>query len=212
MNYIYDVVLNFQKEYYDFYDWNKNDNIYHMRKIPIIKIDNKQLLDIKNNIVKFNEDTLKYFNVKAERFKQNSIAKIKYTIIIGNEYEAIAIKLNKDGVVHLKSSLLPDEQDDVVEILKFQRETKLNYQIIKKSKINPFKTRFETEHEQFIHKELDEIYRQKNIQKLNYLCLECFNAPETNINRAYEKLKKEINKTNDNFQKIYNIFKIIKQK
>ena len=212
MNYIYDVVLNFQKEYYDFYDWNKNDNIYHMRKIPIIKIDNKQLLDIKNNIVKFNEDTLKYFNVKAERFKQNSIAKIKYTIIIGNEYEAIAIKLNKDGIVHLKSSLLPDEQDDVVEILRFQRETKLNYQIIKKSKINPFKTRFETEHEQFIHKELDEIYRQKNIQKLNYLCLECFNAPETNINRAYEKLKKEINKTNDNFQKIYNIFKIIKQK
>ena len=212
MNYIYDVVLNFQKEYYDFYDWNKNDNIYHMRKIPIIKIDNKQLLDIKNNIVKFNEDTLKYFNVKAERFKQNSIAKIKYTIIIGNEYEAIAIKLNKDGVVHLKSSLLPDEQDDVVEILKFQRETKLNYQIIKKSKINPFKTRFETEHEQFIHKELDEIYRQKNIQKLNYLCLECFNAPEPNINRAYEKLKKEINKTNDNFQKIYNIFKITKQK
>lgn len=212
MNYIYDVVLNFQKEYYDFYDWNKNDNIYHMRKIPIIKVNNKQLLDIKNNTVKFNEDTLKYFNIKAERFKQNSIAKIKYTIIIGNEYEAIAIKLNKDRIVHLKSSLLPDEQDDVVEILKFQRETKLNYQIIKKSKINPFKTRFETEHEQFIHKELDEIYRQKNIQKLNYLCLECFNAPETNINRAYEKLKKEINKTNDNFQKIYNIFKIIKQK
>ena len=212
MNYIYDVVLNFRKEYYDFYDWNKNDNIYHMRKIPIIKVNNKQLLDIKNNTVKFNEDTLKYFNIKAERFKQNSIAKIKYTIIIGNEYEAIAIKLNKDRIVHLKSSLLPDEQDDVVEILKFQRETKLNYQIIKKSKINPFKTRFETEHEQFIHKELDEIYRQKNIQKLNYLCLECFNAPETNINRAYEKLKKEINKTNDNFQKIYNIFKIIKQK
>ncbi len=212
MNYIYDVVLNFQKEYYDFYDWNKSDNIYHMRKIPIIKVNNKQLLDIKNNTVKFNEDTLKYFNIKAERFKQNSIAKIKYTIIIGNEYEAIAIKLNKDRIVHLKSSLLPDEQDDVVEILKFQRETKLNYQIIKKSKINPFKTRFETEHEQFIHKELDEIYRQKNIQKLNYLCLECFNAPETNINRAYEKLKKEINKTNDNFQKIYNIFKIIKQK
>jgi len=50
MNYIYDVVLNFQKEYYDFYDWNKNDNIYHMRKIPILKINSKQLLDIKHKI------------------------------------------------------------------------------------------------------------------------------------------------------------------
>ena len=212
MNYIYDVILNFQKEYYDFYDWNKSDNIYHMRKIPIIKISSKQLLDIKNNVVKFYKDNLKYFNVKAERFKQNSITKIKYTIILGDEHEALAIKLNKDGLVHLKSSLLPDEQEDVIEILKFQKETKLNYQIIKKSKTNFFKTRFEVEHEQFIHKELDEIYRQKNIQKLNYLCLECFNTPETNINRAYKKLKKEISKTNDNFQKIYNIFKMIKQK
>ena len=212
MNYIYDVVLNFQKEYYDFFDWNQNDNIYHMRKIPIIKIDNNQLLDIKNNIIKFDEDTLKYFNVKAERFKQNSITKIKHTVIIGSEHEAIAIKLNKERLTYLKSSLLPDEQDDVIEILKFQKETKLNYQIIKKSKTNFFKTRFEVEHEQFIHKELDEIYRQKNIQKLNYLCLECFNTPETNINRAYKKLKKEISKTNDKFQKIYNIFKMIKQK
>lgn len=212
MNYIYDVILNFQKEYYDFYDWNKSDTIYHMRKIPIIKISSKQLLDIKNNVVKFYKDNLKYFNVKAERFKQNSITKIKYTIILGDEHEALAIKLNKDGLVHLKSSLLPDEQDDVIEILKFQKETKLNYQKITKSKINPFKTRFEAEHEHFIHQELDKIYKQKNIQKLNYLCLECFNTPETNINRAYEKLKKEVNKTNDNFQKIYNIFKMIKQK
>lgn len=212
MNYIYDVILNFQKEYYDFYDWNKSDTIYHMRKIPIIKISSKQLLDIKNNVVKFYKDNLKYFNVKAERFKQNSITKIKYTIILGDEHEAIAIKLNKDGLVHLKSSLLPDEQEDVIEILKFQKETKLNYQIIKRARLNPFKTRFEAEHEHFIHQELDKIYKQKNIQKLNYLCLECFNTPETNINRAYEKLKKEVNKTNDNFQKIYNIFKMIKQK
>ena len=212
MNYIYDVVLNFQKEYYDFYDWNKSDTIYHMRKIPIIKISSKQLLDIKNNVVKFYKDNLKYFNVKAERFKQNSITKIKYTIILGDEHEAIAIKLNKDGLVHLKSSLLPDEQEDVIEILKFQKETKLNYHIIKRARLNPFKTRFEAEHEHFIHQELDKIYKQKSIQKLNYLCLECFNTPETNINQAYEKLKKEINKTNDNFQKIYNIFKMIKQK
>ena len=49
MNYIYDVVLNLQKEYYDFYEWNQNDNIFHMRKIPIIKINKKQLLEIKTH-------------------------------------------------------------------------------------------------------------------------------------------------------------------
>ena len=60
--------------------------------------------------------------------------------------------------------------------------------------------------------ELNKIYNEKNIQKLNYLCLECFNKPEKNINEAYKKLKKEIKKANSNFQKIYEIFKISKQK
>lgn len=215
MNYIYDVILNFQKEYYDFYEWNKNDNIYHMRKIPIIKINNKQFFEIKNNTIRFDEETLKFFNTKnilAERFKQNSISKIRNTIILGDEYEALAIKLNKNGLINFKSALLPDEQDDVIEILKFQKEFKLNYQIIHNQKTNNFKTRFELENEKFIINELNKIYNEKNIQKLNYLCLECFNKPEKNINEAYKKLKKEIKKANSNFQKIYEIFKISKQK
>ena len=213
MNYIYDVILNFQKEYYDFYEWNKNDNIFHMRKIPIVKISEKQYNEIKNNVVQFHETTIKLFNSKnAERFKQNNITKMKHTIIISTENQAIAIKINKNGVIQFKSSLLPDEQDDVTEIIKFQNETRLEYKIIKNNKINNFKTRFEIENEKFIYNELDKVYKQKNIQKLNYIYLECFNKQEPNIDLAYKKLKSEISKTNENFKKIYNIFKMTKQK
>ena len=213
MNYIYDVILDFQKEYYDFYEWNKNDNIFHMRKIPILKINEKQFNEIKNNIVQFSEATTKLFNFKtAERFKQNNITKMKYTIIISTENQAMGIKINKNGIIQLKSSLLPDEQDDVIEIIKFQNEAKLEYKIIKNNKKNNFKTRFEIENEKFIYNELDKVYEQKNIQKLNYIYLECFNKQEPNIDLAYKKLKSEISKTNENFKKIYNIFKMTKQK
>ena len=213
MNYIYDVILDFQKEYYDFYEWNKNDNIFHMRKIPILKINEKQFNEIKNNIVQFSEATTKLFNFKtAERFKQNNITKMKYTIIISTENQAMGIKINKNGIIQLKSSLLPDEQDDVIEIIKFQNEAKLEYKIIKNNKKNNFKTRFEIENENFIYNELDKVYKQKNIQKLNYIYLECFNKQEPNIDLAYKKLKSEISKTNENFKKIYNIFKMTKQK
>lgn len=213
MNYIYDVILDFQKEYYDFYEWNKNDNIFHMRKIPILKINEKQFNEIKNNIVQFSEATTKLFNFKtAERFKQNNITKMKYTIIISTENQAMGIKINKNGIIQLKSSLLPDEQDDVIEIIKFQNEAKLEYKIIKNNKNNNFKTRFEIENENFIYNELDKVYEQKNIQKLNYIYLECFNKQEPNIDLAYKKLKSEISKTNENFKKIYNIFKMTKQK
>ncbi len=212
MNYIYDVLLNFQTEYYDFFEWNQNDNIYHMRKTPIIKINKKRLNELKNNIVKFDDDTLNIINSKSERFKQNNISKLKYIFIVGDEHECLAIKLNKNGVISQKSSLLPNEQDDVIEILKLQPEIKLNYKIIKQKQINNFKTRFEIENEKFIIDELNKIYQQNNFQKLNYLCLECFNKSETNINKAYIKLKQEIKKTNKNFKKLYNIFKMINQK
>ena len=38
MNYIYDILLNFNDMLYDFYDWNVKDNILHIRKIPLIQI------------------------------------------------------------------------------------------------------------------------------------------------------------------------------
>ncbi len=215
MNYIYDIILNFQKNYYDFFEWNKNDNIYHMHKIPIIKISDKQLFEIKNNKIIFTEQTLKFLstkNIHAERFKQKSVTKIKNTIVLATEHEAIAIKINKEGFIQFISSLLPDEQDDVIEITKFQKETKLDYKIIKNNKLTNFKTRFELENEKFIYDELDKIYKQKNGQKLNYLCLECFNKSEKDIDLAYQKLKKELKKSNENFIKIYNIFKMTKQK
>ena len=213
MNYIYDVILDFQKEYYDFYEWNKNDNIFHMRKIPILKINEKKFNEIKNNIVQISKATTKLYNFKtAERFKQNNITKMKYTIIISTENQAMGIKINKNGIIQLKSSLLPDEQDDVIEIIKFQNDAKLEYKIIKNNKNNNFKTRFEIENENFIYNELDKVYEQKNIQKLNYIYLECFNKQEPNIDLAYKKLKSEISKTNENFKKIYNIFKMTKQK
>ena len=38
MNYIYDVISNFQLNYYDFFDWNKNDKLIHIKMIPIFKV------------------------------------------------------------------------------------------------------------------------------------------------------------------------------
>ena len=212
MNYIYDILLNFQKEYYEFYEWNKNDEIYHMRKIPIIKINDKQFEEIKNNKIKFSTSSLKYFSNKAEKFNKNNIIKIKYIAVFANNNETIAIKLNQNGYITHKSSLILEEQEEVLEILKFTNSITLNYQIIEKKKKEAFKTRFEIENEKFIIKEQNKIYKENNLNKLNYLYLECFNKTENNINIAYKKLKKEIYQANSNFHKIYNILKKSKTK
>ena len=55
MNYIYDILLNFQKEFYDFYEWNPDDEIIHIRKIPLFYINNNDFYTIKNSVVSFNK-------------------------------------------------------------------------------------------------------------------------------------------------------------
>ena len=212
MNYIYDMFLNFKEKLYDFYDWNTNDNITHIRKIPAFKITSKKLKDIKDNIVQIDKSFLKKIYNKTEEFKKNETNKISYIALFSDGNDILAIKFNKKGINYMKSSLAIDEQDDIIDIIKFQKEINLKYKIIKNQKQEVFKTRFEIENKKFIITELNKIYNDKNYKKINYICLECFGKPEPNINKSINKIKKEITKENDNFYKILDIFKIINQK
>ena len=38
MSYIYDILANFNDCFYEFFDWNENDNIIHIKKLPILKV------------------------------------------------------------------------------------------------------------------------------------------------------------------------------
>lgn len=54
MTYIYDVLLNFSdtERIVEFFEWNNNDSIDHIKRIPLIRISSKSLNDlINNNIV-----------------------------------------------------------------------------------------------------------------------------------------------------------------
>ena len=58
MNYIYDILINFNENLYDFYDWNLNDQIDHIRKIPVFKTDSEFLYNLKKNDIILNKDFL----------------------------------------------------------------------------------------------------------------------------------------------------------
>jgi len=47
MEFIYDILLNFQEEYCDFYEWQINDKVLNIKKIPLYKIGNKDYLILK---------------------------------------------------------------------------------------------------------------------------------------------------------------------
>ena len=44
MNYYYDFILNFNKErepYYNFYEWEKDDDLVKIKKIPIFRVEER---------------------------------------------------------------------------------------------------------------------------------------------------------------------------
>ena len=53
MNYIYDIVLNFQKNYYNFFEWNRTDNIKNIYKISIYHITDNDLINFLNKCKEF---------------------------------------------------------------------------------------------------------------------------------------------------------------
>ncbi len=209
MNYIYDILLNFNSKLYDFYEWNETDDIIHIRKIPLYKINSEDFKKIKNNKVKVNHSFLEQIKNKTEIFTNKSIKTIEYACIISDTCEVIALLFDKSGIVTKKSRLLIDEDIEVLEVAERIKEIKINYDILVNENNDNFKTRKEIEIDEYIQKEIGNIVRNNNIEKLKYLYYECFNSRENNKNKIIKRINKELKYNWNNIAyKLYNFFKL----
>ena len=184
MEYIYDIVLNFQPEYYDFYEWQKKDKIINIKKIPIYKINNKDYLNIKYNKATIKKETLP---------KNNKI------FLLTSGIEVIALLIDNNGKVLKKSSLIFEESDDILEDKDKIKLINIEYTINKKNNIN-IKSRVEREKTKYINNYFKKIDKLKDEYLLKYLYYEIFNIEENDINIIYKKL---LNLSKNSIDKIY---------
>ena len=80
MNYIYDIVLNFNKEYYNFFEWNKRDNIVNVKKIPLFLVNNDTFKMFKYDNVTVSSDLINIIKDKTYRRLILSTIKTQNTI------------------------------------------------------------------------------------------------------------------------------------
>ena len=207
MTYIYDLMLNFNSELYDFYEWEATDKMYHIKRIYLIKVDSKTYNDILNNKVIFNDDfMLNIFN-KCEYFSDKKILTIPYCVLLCDSYRVMAIMMDNNSLVIKYSSLLLDEEEDVLEVSSRLPEVKLEYKI-KDKKNNDNLTRKEKNLIKYIKKDLNNSYKNNDVNKLKYLYYEYFNKENNNIDEIYNSL---INSLNGNISdKHYNLYNLIK--
>ena len=200
MNYIYDIYLNLNETLYDFFDWDKNDKLLHIKKIPIIKVNEETLKDLLSNKININEKLLLNIFNKTEIWNMNS--KINYCALFSDNNTILAIEFDNKGKSIKKSFLFVDEELEVLEISSKLNEKLIDYKILKKDN-NILKTRKQIKEEEFINNEL------KNMEdsKLKYIYFECFGILEKNKKIIKEKLNK-ISKNSKIYKNLYDILKL----
>ena len=209
MNYIYDILLNFNDIYYDFYEWNISDNIEHIRKIPLFKISKKDLITIKNNYIKINNKFLTKILNKTEVFSNNKVGVKEYAVLFSDGEGVISVFFDTNGNSKKYSSLLIDEHSEVLDVVDTMNTIKISYNILNNNIKNEYFTRKDLERLKYIDRQLYNLNKSSDSSKLEYLYYECFGECETNKSKIIDKIKLELKDNWDKLnQKIYNFFKL----
>lgn len=177
MEYIYDIILNFQNKYYEFYEWNPKDKLINVKKILVYKISNEDYLDLKYNEV----------SIDIKKLPKSS-----KMMLVTNGEEVMGILLDQSGKVVKKSSLLIDETEEILEEIDIIKNIKINY-LKNEYKIRININRIEEEKTNFLETFLSKISLEKDEYLLKYIYYDLYQQEETRVDIIYQNLKKLIN-------------------
>lgn len=199
MNYIYDIVLNFQDNYYHFFEWKKEDKIKNIPQIPIYRITDKDLLYLKNNKIIISPNFIKKLKKDNNPIKKN-------ICIFSNGKIALGALFNDDGTLKKRSSLIFEEEDEVLDITKNLKITPIDY-LENITIAHPNKLRIEKEKKEQLIK-----YIQATTDPitLKYLYYEYYEKETSNPLTTKKILLKELTKEwNIKQNNLYNIVKLL---
>lgn len=207
---VYDIVLNLldSKRVYESFEWSNKDNIEHIKKMPIFKVDSNTLDDFIYHTVSINKIFLEEIYQKSEVYAGDKTTVIDYGCLFTDDYKVIAIEFNKEGKALFKSFLLLDEEEEILDISNELERKIIPYKILKKHKKIDFLTREEEFRKNYLLRELKYAYRKEMYEKINYLYEEIYPKDTKDIKEKYKIL---INDIENNYSKIHNeLFKILK--
>ena len=211
MIYTYDILLNWTKEerLKEFYEWTLEDDLEHIKKMPIIRIRESLLKDLLTSKIKIDKTFLSKIKYKTESYFHNEIDVIDYAVIVTTDKKSLALELDNEGNIMYKSSLLIDEEEEVLEIGEELVIMDIPYEVITKNKKVSYLTRKEEEEKKFLIKEIKKIKQNKERSKLNYLYKEFFVDNVESFNDKLTLLEKEISKDYNSFHhNLYNLLKL----
>ena len=208
MNYIYDIVLCFNKYSLsiNFYEWNSSDIFTHIEKIPIYRITDIGMNEINSHLIRIDKELLSC--IKNKTVSKTGV--INYSLLVTDMNRVVGLKFDKTGLLIEKSSLLIDEEDTVIEEAGLLELDIFNYELLDSFDNELFLTRSEKSIKNSLLKEIEYLYNNRMFDEINYLYYEVFNETK-NIHNKYLDLVKIINDGNY-IDELFEVVKMTKEK
>ena len=201
MDYIYDILLNFNEHLIECFEWNDNDNIKYIKKIVLFKTDKKTIKDIVNNEVLLDSN----FTISIPKYEINNLKEQCKLCLLTDGRIVIGLLIENDVVKYI-SRLLLDEEYEILLSSDNLITTKIDYKIINnKIKKDNTLTRSESKIKKQLLVELDYLYKNKKVDKLVYLYYEFTNKESRDINYIYNYLVKSLDSFDRRHIRLYNI-------
>lgn len=204
MNYIYDIVLNFNKNYFEFYEWKKSDKIINVKKIPAFKVNSEVLKKFKYNEIIVDKNFLnKIFELTLFYSKCN----YKYMCLLSDTNETIGVMFNSSGELVKRSSLVIDEEDEVNE--EVVNNNMMLIGLIKDVKRDVISvSRIDRERKDFLCKFINNLGSDS---VLRYMYYDYFEVEEDDISVIKNKLLLELDNKDADIKRIYNLVRVLKK-
>ena len=211
MNYVYDILQNFNQELYDFYDWDKNDNFTHLRKVPSFRVSKEVLVDLMFKKVKIKGNLLKLIKDKTQVFTKEGVDVIEYCFIVSDSVNALGVILDEDGVVYKRSKFLVSEELEINKCLKTSKIYNVEYNLLSSKTHYSNMTRNEEKVTNLILNELELI--MDSTDKIDYLYYEWFNTNKgkNKYKKLVSSIKSSYTSNHEYMLELLNLLKIKKQ-
>lgn len=208
MIYVYDIVLNLNKEIIEFFEWEENDNIKYIRKIPFFRVSNNFMKDLITKKIKVNDSFLKQIENKT-LFDEDYSDNDNYMVLLSDDNIILGVSFNKEGENIYLSRVLLDDEDEILLLGNRLNKENVCYKVIEKKEFsNDLLTRKELKIKKSLEKEFKQLYDSNKIDKLNYYYFEYFNSIDNNKDNVYKKLTQSLNENFD--EKFIDLYKIKK--
>ena len=209
MTYVYDILLQFTdvNTYLNFFEWDNRKLLTHIKKIPLLKISSKQLIEIYQNKIQLNESSWNKLHGKSYQINKKRL----YAFLVTDGMKVVALAFNQNYILEKRSEVLLEEEEEIIRLSDNLPFTKLDYQILNQTYYTRFLTKKEMMIKSYLQLEFTKSYKNEDINKLTYLYKEYFDCMESNLKKMYEQLLNSLNHVNKKHEKIYDLLQLVKK-